>query len=106
VITSDPQRDLDFYTQVLGLRFVKRSINFDDPGRGHFYFGDGVGTPGTILTFPRPETTQGRRGAGETIATAFSIPVLSENCVRARIAGDASLIQLYSEADGPLTSPH
>jgi glyoxalase family protein len=74
-IASDPQRNLDFYTQVLGLRFVKRTVNFDDPGTYHFYFGDDIGTPGTILTFfPWPGTPRGRRGAGETIATAFSIP--------------------------------
>jgi glyoxalase family protein len=74
-IASDPQRNLDFYTQVLGLRFVKRTVNFDDPGTYHFYFGDDIGTPGTILTFfPWPGTPRGRRGAGETMATAFSIP--------------------------------
>jgi glyoxalase family protein len=75
-IASDPQRNLDFYTQVLGLRFIKRTVNFDDPGTYHFYFGDDTGTPGTILTFfPWPGTPRGKRGAGETIATAFSIPV-------------------------------
>lgn len=74
-IASDPQRNLDFYTQVLGLRFVKRTINFDDPGTYHFYFGDDVGAPGTILTFfPWPGAERGRVGAGEVIATAFSIP--------------------------------
>ena len=74
-IASDPQRNLDFYTQVLGLRFVKRTVNFDDPGTYHFYFGDDTGTPGTILTFfPWPGAQRGRVGAGETIATAFSIP--------------------------------
>ena len=50
-IASDPQTTLDFYTQVLGLRFVKRTVNFDDPGSYHFYFGDDLGSPGTILTF-------------------------------------------------------
>lgn len=74
-IASDPQRNLDFYTQVLGLRFVKRTINFDDPGTYHFYFGDDIGSPGTILTFfPWPNATKGRFGAGEVIATAFSVP--------------------------------
>ncbi len=74
-IASDPQRNLDFYTQVLGLRFVKRTVNFDDPETYHFYFGDDIGTPGTILTFfPGPGTPKGLRGAGETIATAFSDP--------------------------------
>ena len=75
-IASDPQRNLDFYTQVLGLRFVKRTINFDNPGTYHFYFGDDVGAPGTILTFfPWPNASKGRLGAGEVIATAFSIPI-------------------------------
>ncbi len=74
-IASDPQRNLDFYTQVLGLRFVKRTINFDDPGTYHFYFGDDVGAPGTILTFfPWPNAGKRSVGAGEVIATAFSIP--------------------------------
>ena len=75
-IASDPQRNLDFYTQVLGLRFVKRTINFDDPGTYHFYFGNDRGAPGTILTFfPWPHASKGRIGAGEVIATAFSIPI-------------------------------
>jgi glyoxalase family protein len=85
-IASDPQRNLDFYTQVLGLRFVKRTVNFDDPETYHFYFGDDIGTPGTILTFfPWPGTPKGRRGAGETIATAFSIPVGSLSYWRERL---------------------
>lgn len=74
-IASDPQRNLDFYTQVLGLRFIKRTINFDDPGTYHLYFGDDAGSPGTILTFfPWPSATPGTIGAGETAATAFSVP--------------------------------
>lgn len=86
-IASDPQRNLDFYTQVLGLRFVKRTVNFDDPGTYHFYFGDDTGTPGTILTFfPWPGAQRGRRGAGETIATAFSVPVGSLPYWRERLA--------------------
>ena len=85
-IASDPQRNLDFYTQVLGLRFVKRTVNFDDPGTYHFYFGDDTGTPGTILTFfPWPGAQRGRVGAGETIATAFSIPVGSMAYWRERL---------------------
>lgn len=86
-IASDPQRNLDFYTDVLGLRFVKRTVNFDDPGTYHFYFGDDTGNPGTILTFfPWPGATPGRRGSGETIATAFSIPVGSLQYWRERLA--------------------
>jgi glyoxalase family protein len=74
-IASDPQANLDFYTQVLGLRFVKRTVNFDDPGTYHFYFGDDIGSPGTILTFfPWPHANRGSVGAGEVTHNAFSIP--------------------------------
>jgi glyoxalase family protein len=75
-IASDPQKNLDFYTKVLGLRFVKRTVNFDDPGTYHFYFGDDAGLPGTILTFfPWPHATQGTTGLGEVTRTAFSVPL-------------------------------
>jgi glyoxalase family protein len=74
-IASDPQANLDFYTQTLGLRFVKRTVNFDDPGTYHFYFGDDLGSPGTILTFfPWPRVGRGTAGVGEVTHTAFSIP--------------------------------
>lgn len=73
-IASDPQRNLDFYAGLLGLRFVKRTVNFDDPGTYHFYFGDNSGTPGTILTFfPWPGAQRGIRGTGQIEATAFAI---------------------------------
>ena len=74
-IASDPQRNLNFYTQVLGLRLVKCTVNFDDPGSYHFYFGDGRGTPGTIITFfPWPGARRGSRGVGQVVATSFAIP--------------------------------
>jgi glyoxalase family protein len=77
-IASDPQQNLDFYTDVLGLRFVKRTVNFDDPGTYHFYFGDDAGSPGTILTFfPWPKAARGHAGAGEVTHTAFSVPLKS-----------------------------
>jgi glyoxalase family protein len=73
-IASDPQRNLDFYVGLLGLRFVKRTVNFDDPGTYHFYFGDERGRPGTILTFfPWPGARRGIRGTGQIEATAFAI---------------------------------
>jgi glyoxalase family protein len=73
-IASDPQRNLDFYVALLGLRFVKRTVNFDDPGSYHFYFGDNRGTPGTILTFfAWPGARRGIRGTGQVEATAFAI---------------------------------
>lgn len=74
-IAGDPQKNLDFYTLVLGLRLVKLTVNFDDPGTYHFYFGDVSGGPGTIMTFfPWPNARRGRIGNGQVGTTAFSIP--------------------------------
>src|SRR5437588_10037567 len=73
-IASDPQRNLDFYAGVLGLRLVKRTVNFDDPTTYHFYFGNETGSPGTILTFfPWPDARRGRQGGGQVAVTSFSI---------------------------------
>ena len=73
-IASDPQRNLDFYADTLGLRLVKRTVNFDDPGSYHFYFGDEVGTPGSILTFfPWPGSHKGRQGSGQVAVISFAI---------------------------------
>jgi glyoxalase family protein len=73
-IASDPERNLGFYVGLLGLRFVKRTVNFDDPGTYHFYFGDRRGTPGTVLTFfSWPGARRGTRGTGQIEATAFAI---------------------------------
>ncbi|HEY7228446.1 MAG TPA: VOC family protein [Nitrososphaeraceae archaeon] len=73
-IASDPQRNVDFYSSVLGLRLVKLTVNFDDPTTYHLYFGDELGRPGTILTFfPWPEAPKGHRGTGQVITTSFLI---------------------------------
>src|ERR687897_2085943 len=77
-IASDPQRNLDFYAGLLGLRLVKRTVNFDDPGTYHLYYGDGDGSPGSIMTFfPWPGAPQCRIGAGQLTVTSFSIPAAS-----------------------------
>lgn len=74
-IASDPQQNIDFYTELLGLRLVKRTVNFDDPGTYHLYFGDKLGTPGTILTFfPWPHARRGSPGPGTISTVAFSVP--------------------------------
>ena len=73
-IASDPQRNLDFYAGTLGLRLVKRTVNFDDPTTYHFYFGDEEGTPGSILTFfPWPDARRGRQGGGQAAVVSFTI---------------------------------
>jgi len=93
-IASDPQANLDFYTEVLGLRFVKKTVNFDDPGTYHFYFGDDVGSPGTILTFfPWPRAGRGHAGAGEVTHTAFSIPLTSVDYWEQRLRERGELVE-------------
>ena len=74
-ISSDPQETVDFYTDVLGLRLVKKTVNFDDPSTYHLYFGDEAGSPGTILTFfPFGGGNRGRVGKGQATATGFVVP--------------------------------
>lgn len=74
-IGGDPQRNVDFYCGVLGLRLVKQTVNFDMPETYHLYYGDEVGTPGTILTiFPWGRRPRARPGTGQITVTAFSIP--------------------------------
>jgi len=88
VVAGDPQRNLDFYGGVLGLRLVKTTVNFDAPDVYHFYYGDEVGHPGTILTFfPFPNAPKGRRGTGTVDAIAFSIPAGSLDYWTERLAG-------------------
>ncbi len=73
-IASNPQANVDFYTGVLGLRLVKKTVNFDDPGSYHFYYGDGMGSPGTLLTFfAWPGGRRGRSGLGQVTAAALSV---------------------------------
>jgi glyoxalase family protein len=77
-ISGKPTRNLDFYTRTLGLRFVKKTVNFDDPGTYHFYYGDEAGSPGTILTFfPWEHASSGGGGLGLAQTTAFCVPAAS-----------------------------
>ena len=75
-IAGDAKRNFNFYSNVLGLRFIKKTVNFDDPGTYHFYFGDEVGSAGTILTFfPWGEgIQQGRKGSGMATEIGYSVP--------------------------------
>jgi len=74
-IAGEAQRNYDFYTKVLGLRLVKKTVNFDDPGTYHFYYGNEVGSPGTILTFfPWEGIQKGRIGTGMATEIGYSVP--------------------------------
>ena len=77
-LAGDPQRNLDFYTGILGLRMVKKTVNFDAPDVYHFYYGDETGQPGSILTFfPYEGIQRGRHGKGMLNVTTFSVPSTS-----------------------------
>jgi glyoxalase family protein len=77
-ISGGPQRNVDFYAGTLGLRLVKKTVNFDDPETYHLYYGDGAGSPGTIMTFfPWAHAPGGRIGAGQLVVSSFSIPTSS-----------------------------
>jgi len=77
-ISGKAERNLDFHTRVLGLRLVKKTVNFDDPGTYHLYYGDERGTPGTVLTFfAWAHAAAGQLGGGETQETSFRVPIAS-----------------------------
>ncbi|WP_087974340.1 ring-cleaving dioxygenase [Oceanobacillus rekensis] len=79
-IVGHPQENVDFYASVLGLRLVKKTINFDDPGTYHLYFGNDGGKPGTIITFfPWANAYQGKIGGGQVGVTTYIIPTGSMN---------------------------
>jgi glyoxalase family protein len=77
-ITGDVQRNVDFYVSVLGLRFIKKTVNFDVPDTYHIYFGDRLGTPGTALTFfGWPHLPWGPAGSGQVTVISFAVPAAS-----------------------------
>jgi len=79
-LAGDAQPNIDFYCGVLGIRLVKKTVNFDAPEVYHFYYGDETGTPGSILTFfPYQGLTSGRHGKGMLNTTSFSVPAAAMN---------------------------
>ncbi len=95
-IAKDPQDNLDFYAGVLGLRLVKRTVNFDDPSTWHLYYADVWGSPGSVLTFfPYPQAARGVEGTGIVTETVLAIPAPSldwwaARFERAGVAADRS----------------
>jgi len=100
-IAGDPQRNLDFYSTILGLRLVKLTVNFDDPGTYHFYFGNEEGTPGSILTFfPWPHAPRGVVGSRQVTATTFAVPVGSGPYWRSRLSAHGVTVNDAGERFG------
>ncbi len=96
-ISGPPQANVDFYTQQLGQRLVKKTVNFDDPGTYHLYYGDHTGSPGTILTFfPFADAGPGRAGPGMASAYAYAVPAGQFDAWMERLASDAI------DFDGPV----
>ncbi len=92
-ICDDAQQNIDFYAGLLGLRMVKRTVNFDMPDTYHLYYGDERGRPGTILTFfSWPDAPKGRKGTGQIGAVAFSIPENSLDYWMERISSHDVLV--------------
>lgn len=74
-ISGPPAANVAYYTDRLGQKLVKQTVNFDDPGTWHLYYGDAAGSPGTILTFfPFPAAAPGHEGPGQTLAFAYGVP--------------------------------
>ncbi len=75
ILAGDTQRNVDFYTGIIGQRLVKKTVNFDAPDVYHLYYGDETGSPGSIMTFfPYGDIPRGRKGGGQLTYTAYSIP--------------------------------
>lgn len=101
-ITADAQKNFDFYTSTLGLRLVKRTINYDDPASYHLYYGDGVGSPGTIMTFfAWPRGPKGTAGNGQVAETAFAVPLDSLDWWEKRLSARQIVVQRTSRLEAP-----
>lgn len=109
-IAGAAQRNYDFYTKVLGLRLVKKTVNFDDPGTYHFYYGNETGSPGTILTFfPWTHVKPGKVGTGMATNIGYAVPAGSLDFWINRFAEynveHGKVIEEFGEAVLPFQDP-
>ncbi|HWL12409.1 MAG TPA: ring-cleaving dioxygenase [Ureibacillus sp.] len=109
-IVGHPQENVDFYAGILGLRLVKKTINFDDPGTYHLYFGTEGGKPGSIITFfPWPNAYRGRIGDGQVGVTSYAVPVGSFNFWKNRLEKfdvDFRVVERFGETFLQFDDPH
>jgi glyoxalase family protein len=106
-LSGDIRRTHDFYARVLGLRLVKRTVNYDDPASWHLYYGDAVGTPGTIVSFfSWEDTRQAQPGAGEAVTIAFAIPPGAAAFWAERFADEGVTFALDHGAATPVIALH
>ncbi|WP_461183443.1 ring-cleaving dioxygenase [Virgibacillus kimchii] len=109
-IVGHPQENVDFYAGVLGLRMVKKTVNFDDPGTYHFYFGNEGGKPGTIITFfPWADAQKGKIGDGQVGVTSYAVPAGSLSFWKKRLEKfdiDYNAQERFGETYVTFTDPH
>ena len=106
-LSGNIRRTHDFYTRLLGLRCVKKTVNFDDAASWHLYYGDTTGSPGTLITFfSWEETRAGKAGAGETVAVAFSIPPGSTPFWAERFSDEGLRFALDTSGASPVIALH
>lgn len=109
-LAGDPAENVRFYAGVLGLRLVKRTVNFDDMGTYHLYFGDRIGRPGTLMTFfPHPHARRGAAGSSEVSRTIFAAPAGSLPRWRSHLAAagvDVSDAEGFGEPRLEFVDPH
>jgi glyoxalase family protein len=105
-IANNAKRNYDFYTRVLGLRMVKKTVNFDDPGTYHFYYGNETGAPGTILTFfPWEGIGAGKPGTGMATDIGYAVPAGSLDFWAGRFAANKVQQGAIAESFGELYLP-
>lgn len=109
-IVGHPQENVDFYAGVLGLRFVKKTVNFDDPGTYHFYFGNDGGKPGTLITFfPWANAPKGTIGGGQVGFTTYIVPPASLEFWKKRLAKfniSYEVVERFGETYLQFEDPH
>ncbi len=109
-IVGHPQENVDFYAGVLGLRLVKKTVNFDDPGTYHLYFGNEGGKPGSIITFfPWPNAYNGKIGDGQVGVTTYVVPVGALGFWKNRFTKfnvDYTVVERFGETYLQFDDPH
>jgi len=109
-LAKSPRENLDFYTKVLGLRLIKRTVNHDDPLTYHLYYGDEVGSPGTLVThFPHPHAKRGQHGAPEIRETVLRTSLRSLQTWRERLSArgvDVTEEEAFGAARLVFDDPH
>ena len=108
-ISGAPHENYDFYVRTLGLKLVKKTVNYDDPGTYHLYYGDETGSPGSLLTFFPYEGKAGKPGPGQATATGYAVPKGQLSVWEERLASHGIVTErgkLFGEERLSIVDPH